>query len=173
MHATKQKEELMKNTPKRTFEFLDAFYADTTIASVETNSHYLGFIIKDVDTKKIYVIDSVNCRDFCFKSNEFFKQTSSNGLQPLNFGDKGYFWMEDIAKMKPVEKIREGNLIKVGYKGNLVKYEYKGCFANPELKEAKWRMEKEPFLLYNFNPKYDLSLFEQAQHIYGVATFEQ
>ncbi len=162
-----QKQDIVKNKPKRTVEYLDTFFHDDTRASDQSSSFQIEYIVRDIDTNEIFVIDQVNAEgiqlELLFNKVKVYKGKKEN-REEIKVGDKGSLWIDENTKK--YIKIRDGNTIKVGYKRNLVKYTYAGC-----VQDSSFKGINKQFVMYNMNNENDLSIYENAKNVFGVLKF--
>lgn len=162
-----QKQDILNTKPKRTVEYLDTFFHNDTIASVDTDSFQVEYIVRDINTNEIFIINEVNAEGIQLELNfdkvKVYRGTKEN-RQEIKVGDKGSLWIDENTKQ--FIKIRKDDTIKVGYKRNLVKYTYGGCALDSNFKGVNKR-----FVMYNMNNKNDLSLYEKAKNAFGILKF--
>ena len=165
----KERNERIKSTKqKKRFEYLDFFfytrvYKDADPDRRNWTSHYGFFVIRDIETSKIYAInkDMVNV-NFTFTGGVIHDKIklSLNSKQNINFLDKGNFWIDyelhDISFMEN-GSVNIDNVITLKYyAGNVEKFKN---FSSEDV-------------LYNLNPRYDLSLLKKATFISGIVEFD-
>ena len=165
----KERNERIKSTKqKKRFEYLDFFfytrvYKDANPEKTNWTRHYGFFVIRDVETSKIYAInkDMVNV-NFVFTEGTIHDKIklSINSKQNINFLDKGYFWIDyelhDISFLED-GSVNIDNVIAIKYyAGNIEKFKN---FSSEDV-------------LYNINPQYDISLLKEATFISGIVEFD-
>jgi len=153
---------------KQRFEYLDFFfytrvYKNADIDNPNWTRHYGFFVIRDLETSKIYAInkDMVNAN---FRFTQILTKDkidlSLNSKQNVNFGDKGYFWIDyelhDITFLENGTVNINNEITLKYYAGNI---ENMNNFSSEDV-------------LYNLNPKYDISLLKKAIFISGIVEFD-
>ena len=140
------------------FEYLDTFFYRFDNSKSESSGMTAAYnIVLDLDNKKVYAIPlssfkGVTLNMALSKKISLIKQKGSK-IVDIKFGDTGIFYLDRITD----NKLKDEDFI----------------YEKFDLKKAKKFQTKKPYMLFNLNSKYDMSILDDAVFAVGLAEFDE
>lgn len=168
--ANKMKK-IIESKPKHRFQYLDTFYYYIVQNDSDggTKIPFYYFVLMEEGTNQVYVIDKTLFRNawyasFFGKEMQLYKGKIGSKDNVVQFYDRGNFWIdEELNNFYQ----NDGRFITL----NNTKLIYSKYQSEATVSGYGNDDENIP-ILYNFNPNYDSSLFNNAKFITGVVEFD-